>query len=87
MNRRAFFAVATDPVAVGLVVSLARPGHNATGATSLGSEIGPKKLELLHELLPTATNFALLTNPTNSAMEERALPAIHDTGNSQRPVA
>jgi putative tryptophan/tyrosine transport system substrate-binding protein len=64
------FAVAIDPVAVGLVVSLARPGHNATGVTSLGSEIGPKKLELLHELLPTATNFALLTNPTNSAMAE-----------------
>jgi putative tryptophan/tyrosine transport system substrate-binding protein len=64
------FAVAIDPVAVGLVVSLARPGHNATGVTSLGSELGPKKLELLHELLPTATNFALLTNPTNSAMAE-----------------
>ena len=64
------FAVAADPVAAGLVVSLARPGHNVTGVTALGSETGAKRLELLHELLPTATNFVLLTNLTNPVMAE-----------------
>jgi putative ABC transport system substrate-binding protein len=64
------FAVATDPVALGLVDRLARPGHNVTGVTTLGSEIAPKQLELLHELLPAATTFALIVNPTNPAMAE-----------------
>ena len=64
------FAVATDPVALGLVEGLARPGHNVTGVTTLGSEIAPKQLELLHEMLRTASTFALIINPTNPAMAE-----------------
>jgi putative ABC transport system substrate-binding protein len=60
------FTIGFDPVAVGLVTSLGRPGGNLTGLTSLNSEIGPKRLELLHELVPSATVFALLVNPTNS---------------------
>jgi putative ABC transport system substrate-binding protein len=59
------FYVAVDPVGVGLVASLNRPGGNLTGVTQLGVEIGPKRLELLHELLPATTNFALLVNPTS----------------------
>ena len=64
------FSIAADPVAVGLVASLARPGGNVTGVASLGWEIGPKQLELLHELLPSAAVMALLVNPTNLAMAE-----------------
>jgi putative ABC transport system substrate-binding protein len=64
------FAVATDPVAVGLVDGLARPGINVTGVTTMGIEIAPKQLELLHELLPTATTITFLVNPTNPPMAQ-----------------
>ena len=56
---------AGDPVEVGLVASLNRPGGNLTGVTSLSVEVGPKRLELLHEVVPTATIIAVLVNPTN----------------------
>jgi putative ABC transport system substrate-binding protein len=59
------FGVAFDPVDVGLVASLNRPGGNATGVTTLNVELGPKRLELLRELVPTATSMALLVNPTS----------------------
>jgi putative ABC transport system substrate-binding protein len=59
------FAVATDPVKIGLVASLNRPGGNLTGITNLNVEVGPKRLELLRELLPTATIIAVLVNPTS----------------------
>jgi putative tryptophan/tyrosine transport system substrate-binding protein len=64
------FAIAADPVQLGLVASLNRPGGNATGVVTLNVEIAPKRLELLHELLPTATSFALLVNPANPALAE-----------------
>jgi len=64
------FAIATDPVQLGLVASLNRPGGNVTGVVTLNVEIAPKRLELLHELLPTATSFALLVNPANPALAE-----------------
>jgi putative ABC transport system substrate-binding protein len=53
-----------DPVQVGLVASLNRPGGNVTGVIDMGTEIGGKQLALMHELLPAATRFALLLNPT-----------------------
>jgi putative ABC transport system substrate-binding protein len=59
------FEIGVDPVAVGLVASLSRPGGNVTGVTSLNTEVGAKRLELLHELIPQARIFALLVNPTN----------------------
>ena len=59
------FILSTDPVEAGLVTSLNRPGGNLTGITGLNVELAPKKLELLHELLPSATILALLVNPTN----------------------
>jgi putative ABC transport system substrate-binding protein len=63
------FAIGNDPVQMGLVTSLNRPGSNITGVTTLGGEIGPKRLELLHEMVPAATVIALLVNPTNPAAE------------------
>jgi putative tryptophan/tyrosine transport system substrate-binding protein len=58
------FHTVTDPVAAGLVMSLSRPTANLTGITSLGVEIGPKRLELMRELMPQSTAIALLINPT-----------------------
>jgi putative tryptophan/tyrosine transport system substrate-binding protein len=58
-----FFA-GGDPIKLGLVASLAQPGGNLTGVTNLGTELGPKRLELLHELVPAATSFVVLVNPT-----------------------
>ena len=59
------FVTAGDPIAVGLVASLSRPGGNITGAISLAVELGAKQLEILSELVPTANVIALLVNPTN----------------------
>jgi putative ABC transport system substrate-binding protein len=63
------FTTGLDPVQAGLVASLNRPGGNLTGVTSLGVEVGPKGLELLHDLVPAATVMALLVNPTNPSAE------------------
>jgi putative tryptophan/tyrosine transport system substrate-binding protein len=62
------FQIGTDPVALGLVDSLSRPSGNLTGVTSLNVELGSKRLELLHELVPTATSIALLVNPNNPVL-------------------
>jgi putative ABC transport system substrate-binding protein len=59
------FTTASNPVELGLVASLSRPGGNVTGATQLNVEVGPKRLELARELVPTATIIGLLINPTN----------------------
>jgi putative tryptophan/tyrosine transport system substrate-binding protein len=64
------FEIASDPVELGLVASLARPGGNVTGVTTLNAEVEPKRLELLHELVPTATSVALLVNPTNPQLAQ-----------------
>src|SRR5262245_58758294 len=58
------FTTQADPVAAGVVASLNRPGGNVTGVTGLGGELGPKRLEQPHELIPKATKFAVLVNPT-----------------------
>jgi putative ABC transport system substrate-binding protein len=63
------FYVANDPVAMGLVPSLNRPSGNLTGVTTLGAELGAKRLELLRELVPTATVIAALVNPMGSSAE------------------
>jgi putative ABC transport system substrate-binding protein len=64
------FNTASDPVELGFGASLNRPGGNLTGVTNLGAEVGPKRLELLHELVPAANVFALLVNPTNTTLAE-----------------
>ena len=63
------FTTASDPVQIGLVASLARPGRNVTGATILSVELAPKQLEMAHELLPTARTIDVLVNPTAPEIE------------------
>ena len=64
------FFTGGDPVETGLVGSLNRPGRNLTGVTDLNVAVGSKRLELLRELVPTATVVALLVNPSNPARAE-----------------
>jgi len=70
------FEMASDPVRLGLVRSLSRPGGNVTGVTNLIVEVAPKRLELLHELLPTARVVALLVNPTNPTVAEAYITEV-----------
>jgi putative ABC transport system substrate-binding protein len=67
------FQVGTDPLDAGLVASLARPGGNVTGVTNSNTELGPKRLALLRELMPTANVIALLVNPTSPLIAETAI--------------
>jgi ABC-type uncharacterized transport system substrate-binding protein len=64
------FTTAGDPVQLGFVASLSRPGGNLTGVTQLNVEVGPKRLELAHELVPAATIIGLLVNPANPTLAE-----------------
>jgi putative ABC transport system substrate-binding protein len=75
------FTTGGDPVEIGLVASLSRPGGNLTGATQLNHEVAPKRLELMHELVPTATIIAVLVNPKGPGAEPelRALQAAART--------
>jgi putative ABC transport system substrate-binding protein len=74
------FEMGTDPVAAGLIASLSRPGSNLTGVSLLNVELGAKRLEVLHELIPSATVLAALLNPTNPNAESlsRELQAAAD---------
>jgi putative ABC transport system substrate-binding protein len=78
------FETGGDPVQLGLVASLSRPGGNVTGITQLNWEILPKRLELLHELLPATDVMALLVNPADPANAEiqsrDVLAAAHTLG-------
>jgi len=73
------FEVAVDPVEVGLVASLSRPGGNATGVTNLNVEIAPKRLELLREILPKAKILGALYNPTSAVLSDRYMRSLQPT--------
>jgi putative tryptophan/tyrosine transport system substrate-binding protein len=66
------FLVGGDPIALGLVVSLSRPGGSVTGVTPLNDDLGPKLLELLHELVPKAAIIGYLVNPKNATSDALA---------------
>ena len=70
------FVAGFDPVEVGLVASMNRPGGNITGVSILDVGLGPKRLQLLHELVPAATDIAVLVNPTDPARAETTLKEL-----------
>jgi putative tryptophan/tyrosine transport system substrate-binding protein len=78
------FETGLDPISLGLVASLSRPGGNVTGVTQLNAVVTPKRLELVHELVPKASVMALLVNPANRTNTENetthALTAAHHLG-------
>jgi putative ABC transport system substrate-binding protein len=76
------FETGTDPVQLGLVTSLNRPGGNITGVTQLIVEVAPKRLELLHELVPTARVMGLLVNPAAPALAQAQLRAVQSAADT-----
>jgi putative tryptophan/tyrosine transport system substrate-binding protein len=71
------FYLGANPVEVGLVTSLSRPGGNLTGVVTLNVEVAAKRLELLHEMVPTVTIIALLVNPTTTPLAEIMTRDLH----------
>jgi putative tryptophan/tyrosine transport system substrate-binding protein len=80
------FSLATDPVQMGLVASLNRPGGNATGYSEMNTEVGPKRFGLLHELLPQAARFGVLVNPKNPLTDFAVKEAQAVAATMGRPI-
>jgi putative tryptophan/tyrosine transport system substrate-binding protein len=76
------FAVSGDPVKLGLVASLARPGSNVTGINFFVTELAAKRLGLLRELVPTAARVAVLVNPTNTTTAESTVRDVQEAARS-----
>ena len=79
---RVMSAFELDPVQAGLVVSLNRPGGNVTGVNYMQAELVAKQLGLLHELLPSATRFAVLVNPNNPGVRTSAIVQLQEAASS-----
>lgn len=78
------FLVGVDPVAAGLVRGMSHPGGNATGVTSLNTDTGPKRLQLLRELAPGMKSFAILINSTNPRTAESVVNDLQVAAHAQR---
>lgn len=78
------FGIGIDPVAAGLVRTMNRPGGNATGVTSGNTELAPRRLQLLRELVPEATRFALLVDPANEKSAEGTIDNLQVASHAQR---
>ena len=76
------FELGSDPVQLGLVSSLNRPSGNVTGVAQLAIEVGPKRLELLHEMIPKARIIALLADPTDRAIFENTTRGVQSAARS-----
>ena len=76
------FEIASDPIELGLVSGLSKPGGNVTGVTTLNLEIGPKRLELLHNAIPSASVIGLLINPTNPREADQNIRSLQPAGKS-----
>jgi putative tryptophan/tyrosine transport system substrate-binding protein len=76
------FEMGADPSPLGLVQSLNHPGGNITGATSLSGEVNPKRLELMHELIPAASLFGFLVNPTNPANAQASIKLMKEAADA-----
>jgi len=76
------FEIASDPIELGLVSGLSKPGGNVTGVTTLNLEIGPKRLELLHNMIPGANVIGLLINPTNPREADQNIRSLQSAGKS-----
>ena len=76
------FGVAGDPVKLGLVASLARPGGNATGINFFNSDVTAKRLRLLHDLVPKAVRIAVLVNPANASSAEPTLRGVQEAASA-----
>jgi putative ABC transport system substrate-binding protein len=72
------FTTSSDPVKLGLVASLSHPGGNVTGAVTLNVEVGPKRLELLHSMTPTAGIIGVLINPDRASAADDQMRALRD---------
>ena len=76
------FEMGNDPVQLGLVASLSRPGGNVTGVAQLATEVAPKRLELLHEMIPKARTVALFVDPTDSVVFENTTRGVQAAARS-----
>ena len=76
------FGVTQDPVQLGLVTSLARPGGNATGINFFANEVVEKRLQLLHDMVPKAVRIAVLVNPANAANTEATLRDVREAASA-----